>query len=154
MYNNSTSIGNIGETSAIFQFTKRNIPVSVPFGQNTPYDLIIQIKGKLYKIQCKTAQYCQSDKMVFHITRTNGFTCSHIPYSNNEIDFFYLYCIENGYCGLMSIIESPIYEINLRLTKPKNNQSHNIKYAKDYELDVQLHKLLYNNMVKPFTIFQ
>ena len=154
MYNNSTLIGNMGEASAIFQFTKRNIPVSVPFGQNTPYDLIIQIREKLYKIQCKTAQYCHDDKMIFYITRTNGFTGLHIPYANNEIDFFYLYCVENGYCGLINISEAPTYRINLRLTKAKNNQLSNINYAKDYELDVQLHKLLYNNMIKPFTIFQ
>ena len=152
MYNNSNSIGNIGETSAIFQFTKRNIPVSVPFGQNTPYDLIVQIRGKLYKIQCKTAQYCCDDKMIFYITRTNGFTGLHTLYNDNEIDFFYLYCIENGYCGLIDISEASTYSIRLRLTKTRNNQSHNIKYAKDYDLDIQLQKILYSNMIKPFTI--
>ena len=152
MYNNSTMIGNIGEASAIYQFSKRNIPVSIPFGQNVPYDMIIQVSDKLYKIQCKTTRISYEDKMSFNITRTNGFTNIHTPYTYKEIDFFYLHCVQNGYCGLVNIKEVPSREFVLRLTRPKNNQRINIHYAKDYDLDIQLQKILYSNMIKPFTI--
>ena len=153
MYINSSMIGNIGEASAIYQFSSRNIPVSIPFGQNVPYDMIIQLQNKLYRIQCKTSEHVYDDKMTFYISRTNGFKAIHTKYTINDIDFLYLHCIENGYNGLINISEvTTSTELHLRLKPPRNNQLVKVRYAKDYEIDVQLNKLIHNNMIKPFTI--
>lgn len=55
-YNNTRSVGNIGEAIALTEMIKRNIPVFTPFGQNTPVDLLILISGKFLKVQVKTTQ--------------------------------------------------------------------------------------------------
>jgi len=50
---NSKNKGNIGESQALAEFTKRGIQVSIPFGDNARYDLIADFNGKLNKIQVK-----------------------------------------------------------------------------------------------------
>ena len=47
---NSKDKGNIGEAIAIAEFTKRNIQVSIPFGDNARYDLVADFNGKDYHI--------------------------------------------------------------------------------------------------------
>lgn len=140
MYNNSSEIGNIGETIALSEFAKRGITVLIPFGQNVPYDLVIEINNKLYKIQCKTTQkLIDGCKMRFNICRTNGFTGTHNTYTEEEIDFLCLYCIENDYIALVPIKEVLNQrDFVIRITKPKNNQTYGIHMADDYTLENQL----------------
>ena len=52
---NSKDKGNIGEAIVLAEFTKRQIQVAIPFGDNARYDLIAEFNGKLNKIQVK---YC------------------------------------------------------------------------------------------------
>lgn len=143
MYKNSSETGNIGETMALSEFARRRIPVLIPFGQNVPYDLVIQINNKFYKIQCKTTgKVVDQDKMIFSICRTNGFTGVHSQYSKEEIDFFFLHCIENGYCGIVPIDQvKSKREFTLRLRAPKNKQFKNIKMANNFLIDSQIEKI-------------
>ena len=142
MYNNSSVIGNIGEAIAFSEFVKRGYTVLFPFGQNTPYDLVVDIGGKLYKIQCKTTEKIHEESvMLFYSCRTNGFTGKHTTYTVDEIDYIFLYCIENGYMGLINVNEVPPQKIMIRLNPPKNFQTKNVRMAQDYLLDVQLKKI-------------
>ena len=50
---NSKDKGNIGESKILYEFIKRGIQVSIPFGDNARYDLIADFGGKLNKIQVK-----------------------------------------------------------------------------------------------------
>ena len=43
-------IGNIGESRALFEFVKREIPVYLPFGDNETADLLAEFNGKINKI--------------------------------------------------------------------------------------------------------
>lgn len=52
---NNKDKGNIGESKIIYEFAKRGVQVSIPFGDNARYDLIAEFGGKLNKIQVK---YC------------------------------------------------------------------------------------------------
>ena len=47
---NSKDKGNIGEALVLAEFTKRNIQVCIPFGDNVRYDLVADFNGKLQKI--------------------------------------------------------------------------------------------------------
>lgn len=47
---NSKDKGNIGEAIVLAEFTKRQIQVAIPFGDNARYDLIAEFNGKLNKI--------------------------------------------------------------------------------------------------------
>lgn len=134
MYENSSKIGSVGESIALAEFTKRGYNVSIPFSENCPYDLVVEKNGKLLKIQCKTTEHIKNNCMEFNICRSNGFTYKKERYTNDEIDFVFVYCLENDYMGLI-----PIYEANksstftIRLYLPKNNQKKGIHLYTDYE---------------------
>ena len=51
---NTVSIGDLGESYAIMQFTQAQAIVSKPLTNNARYDLIIEYNGKLYRTQVKT----------------------------------------------------------------------------------------------------
>lgn len=152
MYN-STSIGAVGEAAAIYNFTKRNIPILKPFSDNSRYDFVIDIFGKLLKIQCKTTMYLRNDNsyMKFQLCSTNGFTFERYKYTEEDIDFYFLYCIENDYCGLVPISESiGLTSITLRLSIAINNQINKVRFAKDYEFDLMINRLFLQYGKLPF----
>lgn len=133
MYQNSSAIGDIGETIALAEFAKLGFTVLVPFGGNCPYDLVVDIGGRLLKIQCKTTEKVKDGKMIFSICRTNGFTYKKEVYTKDEVDFLFLYCIENGYMALVPIEDTCMKtEFRIRTERPKNNQVQNIHMETDY----------------------
>lgn len=152
MYN-STSIGAVGESAAVYNFTRRNIPILKPFSDNSRYDFVVDIFGKLLKIQCKTITYLRNDNscMKFQLCSTNGFTFERYKYTEDDIDFYFLYCIENMYCGLISISEAiGLTSITLRLSSAKNNQSSKVRFAKDYNFDLMVNRLFLQYGQFPF----
>ena len=87
--------GIIGQAKVLSQFESLGIPVSIPFGDNLPYDLIIDVYGKLYKIQVKTSSQTKDGKTDFGIKRNrNNTNKTYISYYNkNDVDFYALYAI-------------------------------------------------------------
>ena len=134
MYVNSRMIGNVGESVAISEFVKMGVDVFIPFGQNTPVDILVLIDDEILKIQVKTTQKVKNGKMSFDLCRTNGFTGKSIPYSKNEVDYIFLYCIENDYKGIVPFSEvDGKVEFTVRVEKTKNNQVCGINYDHEYE---------------------
>lgn len=60
-------------------------------------------------------------------------------YTIDEIDFFGTYY--NGKTYLIPISEAPDTFCRLRINKSKNNQSKNIRWAIEYELDNQIRNM-------------
>ena len=54
---NKTQIGDYSEQLFILYCLKNEIPICKPIGNNLPYDFIIEVEGKLLKIQVKTAYH-------------------------------------------------------------------------------------------------
>lgn len=84
--------------------------------------------------------------MHFEISQNNAFTGLHWSYSKDDVDLFFLYCIENdsyvlvrlfNVLGLKSITIRPDDYITL------NNQSRNIRILSDYTLEKTLSSLGY-----------
>lgn len=135
---NSKDKGNIGEAIVLAEFTKRQIQVAIPFGDNARYDLIAEFNGKLNKIQVK---YCGQ------ITENNSFICpcasstnhttnKHLSTYDNDVDYmaFYLASIDK-------LLLVPIEQlkgrktITFRLEPPKSGQKIGINLIEDYLLD-------------------
>lgn len=142
-YKNTRSIGNIGESVALSEFVKHDIPTFMPFGQNTPVDLIVYINNKFHKIQVKTSKKIVNGKISFDVCRTNGFTLERIPYKEDEVDYFFLYCIENNESYLIDYKQvNTKTEFTLRVEKTKNNQVKNINMAKDFIFEEKIKEIL------------
>lgn len=138
---NTVSIGDLGESYAIMQFTQVQAVVSKPLTNNARYDLIIEHNGKLYRTQVKTTNTVKDGKMEF-ATKTTNYTKGNWksnPYTCDEIDLFFLYCAENNWCGLYipTNEESIPQSLTIRLEPPKNNQKVGIRLAEDYSFQKQ-----------------
>ena len=100
--------------------------VSFPYGENSRYDMIVDVNKQLYRIQCKTGLY-KADKK-----HENDNT---INYYFDSIDYIASYCPQVNECYIISIKECPPCGLLcLRFDLPLNNQHKNIKWANDYIL--------------------
>ena len=141
---NTVSIGDLGESYAIMKFTQVQAIVSKPLTNNARYDLIIEYNGKLYRTQVKTTSEIKDGKMEFATKTTNYFkgNWKSNPYTHDEIDLFFLYCIENNWCGLYIPEEETIPQnLTIRLEPSKNNQRVGIRLAEGYSFEKQLGEL-------------
>lgn len=142
--NNSLDISNIGESIAISEFTRYHIQAFIPFGHNTPIDLIIALNNRLIRIQCKTTfKTINNEYMKFNLTRDTR-AYKHLKYTKEEIDYFFLYCIENNFRGLISVNEADSTDMIIRLSRPKNNQIKFVKMFYEYDFDYQIKRLMVN----------
>ena len=138
---NNKDVGIKTEFHILNFFVQLGYTISIPYGDNARYDFIIDIKGKLYKIQCKHGRVVDECKLMWD-------SCSHNPNNYNKKDYvgdadyfavynekvgIYLYKIDNN---------TPKTQCTIYLTKyTKNNQVQNIKFAADYEANYVLQNL-------------
>lgn len=141
MPSKTKGIGIIGEQILIAEFVKKGITVLTPIGDNSPYDIVIDYNGRFIKVQVKTTEFVKDGKMVFCTNITNPFKKTSRKYTEKEVDVFGLYCIENGYIGLLPICDCSSKETIIRLEQTKNNQTLNVKNAIDYSFDKMIVRL-------------
>ena len=126
---NPKRIGNLTELQCITRLYELGYSISIPYGDSEKYDFILEVNGKLYKIQCKHATIHKNeedeiDYISIDTTWQTGYTknkrMEYHSYSKNEIDYFVTY-----YDGKSYLI--PVEKCNtqkiLRVLPPKNNQT-------------------------------
>lgn len=64
--------GNLGEAAAMFHFTRIGAKVSKPLFENTPYDLVVDLEGKLSRVQVKSTSYQNRSGNYILELRTKG----------------------------------------------------------------------------------
>ena len=142
---NTKKLGNLTELQCMTYLYGLGYSISIPFGNADKYDLILDIDGKLYKIQVKhSSEYIDSNGEVEYIKfkctwqshNTTGY--SRNKYQENEVDFFATFY--NGQCYLVPVSECSI-EKRLRIKPPKNNQQKGISFLEDYTAEEVISKL-------------
>lgn len=139
MENNSTKyLGNLTELQCITRFYELGYPVSIPYGDSEKYDMIIDINGNLYRLQCKHANPHMNDdgKVAFITIKTvwsSGYTknkkYTRNQYSKEDCDYFVTHYEGKNY---LIPVEECSNEKNLRIIPPKNGQIKGINFLKDF----------------------
>ena len=135
---NSKNKGNIGEAFAIAEFTKYNIPVAIPFGDNARYDLIADFNNKLNRIQVKYCNQTTDNDSVLCpcASSTNHTTNKHYSTYENDIDYFVFYIVAWNKLLLVPIEKiGNKKSITFRYNTPKSQQMANINYANEYTFE-------------------
>ena len=134
--------GNLTELQCLTSFIKYGCTVSIPYGDCARYDFLVDINGKIIKVQCKTSHIFGDEDGIEFACRstepTGGKGTKNRRYTEDEIDFFCTYF--NNKCYLIPVNECSTIK-KLRFIPPKNNQKVGISFAKDYELEIQLNKI-------------
>ena len=110
--------------------------VAIPLTENAPFDLIINKNGVSKTIQVK---YSSAKNGAFPANfraswaDKNG---SHVTHINKElIDLYCIYCPDTDECYYIDPKQfSNINQVSFRLIVPKNNQTKNVYWAKDYKI--------------------
>lgn len=133
---NSKQIGNITEVESMLAFLKAGYNVLTPYGDCERYDFVADVKGKFYKIQCKTCSTKDNGISIEFSCRSSHRVegkCVNEIYSSEDVDFFAT--TYNGKCYLVPIKECGTSK-RLRFQPPLNGQTRGVSFAKDYELEV------------------
>ena len=127
--------GNIGEAKCLAKMVELGIPVAIPFGDNERYDLIIEDKGQLKKIQVKYSSQQESPGSVVFKTAssTNHTTNKHYDTYENDVDGFLLYnsITDEIYYLPIDVVGSK-KTITVRMEPAKNGQTKNCLMSQDY----------------------
>lgn len=137
---NNKSKGNIGEAKCLAKLVELGIPVSLPFGDNERYDMVIEHNGKLEKIQVK---YSSS------ITENGSYqfrACNSTYHTNDKSNHDYVGQIDAFL--YYNAIKDEVYYVPIEILKchtnfylrdknnpPKNNQKKNVYYTEDFLIE-------------------
>lgn len=141
--NKNKQVGSLTELQIMTEFVRLGYNVASPYGDCERYDFIADIKGRLIRVQCKTPRSYENgnsfdlDLRKSHYIGRGELTTTY--YENDEIDYFATY-----YKGRAYLI--PVEECNskkrLRLVPTSKGQTSYVNFAKDYELEKVVNRLL------------
>ncbi len=128
-------VGNISEMCVIAGFVKNGISVALPFGDNQPYDIILDTKHGFKSVQVKHGTY-KNGAIFADIRKRIG--ARRVAYQTYDgiVDYIAIWCEHTNECYLISIKEccNKTY-LTLRLEEPNNNSCiSKVIWAKDYIL--------------------
>lgn len=125
--------GDVTELQCILDFQKRGYYCSIPFSGSCRYDVVVDINGKLLRIQCKAATYSDGALHIYCSRQTtNTQTTTRYKYTSDEIDYFYT--TWNNYGFLIPVNETSTCKY-LRVTEPINGLQSTMNIAADYLID-------------------
>ncbi len=121
---------NIAELAVATECAKRNWVVCFPYGENTPYDILVDTGEQFLKVQVK---YVTSKKDVINIPlqSTTG-----VEYKNT-VDAIAAFCPCNNKVYWLDLNTGEFNDIGtyvrLRLAATKNNQLSGVRFSDNYD---------------------
>lgn len=136
--------GNYTELKIATKFIEYGFFVSFPFGDNAPYDLIVDNGREIFTVQCKTAHIEDGQISIPFERRVGAKRRESESYHNYNVDFICGYFKELDTVYLLSLNEFPNRRsVTLRLTPCLNNNITNCHIHTHY---------LFDNIIKRFII--
>jgi hypothetical protein len=133
--------GVIAEAAIALAAVELGVGVSRPLAPER-YDLIFDLGRQLLRVQCKWA-CCTGDVLIvrcYSCRRTADGLRKRV-YSHDEVDAFAAYCLPLRRCYLLSVDQVPPSGcVQLRLSRPRNNQGLRIRWASSYDFAATLRR--------------
>lgn len=131
------TVGDRCTLAVMLAFQAIGLPFSVPFGENTRYDLIIDDGGRLLRVQCKSGRL-RGGAVRFNTASSYAHHANPAKLRRDylgEIDCFAVYCRDTGGVYLIPIDQARVRaRCALRVEPPRNGQRRRIRSAFDYEI--------------------
>ena len=129
--------GDLAELKVAADLIDRGCRLSIPFGEDSDYDLIADYEGRLHRVQVK---YTRSDGQIVVLrcrshSLTNGKVRATKLYTSAMIDWIAVYDSTTErcfYCPSWELGTAGRNILHLRLRPTKNNQRIGIRNAENY----------------------
>lgn len=147
MLNITHQKGLFTELCCLQDFNNLGLQCLTPVGDSSKYDVVVDINGKFYRIQCKTAHWStdtSNEKVAFEINTncqtTNTKKTIRYKYNSEQIDYFYTNFNGQGY--LVSIDEATGLRFRWRYEYPSTGQKKGIHIADNYKIEEVIKTLI------------
>ena len=133
MYHHTKNKGDLGVLKAQVDLHQKGYMILIPHTEHSPFDLVVYKDGYFKRVQVKyrelTSRGILEVRFRSSYCNTKGIVTSVVE--KNEIDVYCVYCPQTDECYYFDP-EKFDKSLSLRVEATKNNQSHNVKFAKDY----------------------
>jgi len=127
------SIGDRSEAIVLAELVKRGYLVSIPFGENQRYDLIIDDGTRLSRVQVKTGRL-RGGVIVYNCSSSHAHRGGAARPYFGEIEYLAVYCPDTKKVYMLPEQELTATNAHLRLLPTRNNMVKTIRWASEFEL--------------------
>lgn len=133
MYHHTKNKGDLGVLKAQVDLHQKGFMILIPQTEHSTFDLVVYKDSIFKRVQVKYRELNSRGilEVRFRSTYcdTKGIVTSDVD--KNEIDVYCVYCPQTDECYYFN---PKLYDksLSLRIETPKNNQKHNVKFARDY----------------------
>ena len=136
MFVDTNEKGNVAELAIAAEAARLGLSVLYPLTEHGRYDLVLEIAGRLLRVQCKWARKVGDVAIVGLVTSRrgpDGYVRS--TYSATEIDAVAAYCGDTDECFFLPVdLIAGRRAIQLRLAPARNGQRAALNFADEYRL--------------------
>ena len=139
---NTKHLGSLTELQCITYLFGLGYDISITYGDHSSYDFTLDVNGKLLKLQCKTSRLKEDGVYKFECAkmRVNSKENVRKHYTENEVDYFCTFI--QGRCYIVPFNECSDSK-TLRFVPTKSGKVEGVSFAKDYEAEVQIEKIIH-----------
>ena len=126
------SIGGLSELIVATALSRAGYLISLPIGENSRYDMIIDKDGKLSRVQVKTGRL-RNGAILFNCYSVHARADGRLRTYRGSIDFFGVYCPDVDGVYLVPVNDVPATSnASLRWAPSKNGQHTKVQWAQPY----------------------
>lgn len=103
-------LGELAEARFVAQAMAHGLRVAKPFGESAPYDFIVERKGRMRRVQLKSAAAMRADG-VYHLRTSVG---HRRPYTRGDTDFLVLYIFPREAWYVVPVGACRVMTVNVR----------------------------------------
>lgn len=125
-------VGERSEAIILAHLLKKGFVVLLPFGNNQPYDMVIDHEDQMIRVQCKTGRR-QGGSLVFNTCSQSSVSYKRRSYAGRA-DIFLVYFPETEKIYRVPVIGTPAgSSCTLRIDPVKTDPKRVFRWAKDFE---------------------
>jgi prevent-host-death family protein len=131
--------GNVAELEIATAAVRFGVPVFKPLTEHTRSDLVPEIGGRLWRVQCKWGRLSADRAVVIvHTCTSRRAAVGYIrrPYTEEDFDLFAVYCGELDRSFLVPVsLAAARHAVQLRVVPARNNQQACINLADEFDFE-------------------
>jgi len=132
---NTKQTGDVSVARILARLLELERVVSIPFGDNARYDLVVEVEGRLLRVQCKTGRL-ERGAIVFPVSSSAAHRGGGRRSYHGEVDAFAVHCPDTAQVLMVPFdaVADCRKEARLRVAESLNGQRQRVRAAASFLL--------------------